>query len=107
MKKYFVDARAVRNEMHKINEVDLYNVDCYMVNNNSFEEMKVWVDKAVQTNSLLVILFHGVGGGNSLDISLQAHREFLQYLKQHEKEIWIAPMIDVAGYIKTTQKNKK
>jgi len=107
MKKDFVAARAVRNEMHKINEVDLYNVDCYMVNNNSFEEMKVWVDKAVQTNSLLVILFHGVGGGNSLDISLQAHREFLQYLKQHEKEIWISPMIDVAGYIKTTQKNKK
>lgn len=107
MKKDFVAARAVRNEMHKINEVDLYNVDCYMVNNNSFEEMKAWVDKAVQTNSLLVILFHGVGGGNSLNVSLQAHRQFLQYLKQHEKEIWVAPMIAVAGHIKTTETNKK
>ena len=71
MKNDFVAARAVRNEMHKINEVDLYNVDCYVVNNHSFEQMKEWVDKSVQTNSLLVILFHGVGGGNGLNVSLR------------------------------------
>lgn len=100
MKKDFVAARAVRNEMHKINEIDLYNVDCYMVNNHSAEEMIGWVKKAVSTNSLLVILFHGVGGGNGLDVSLNAHRQFLNYLKQNEKDIMIAPMIDVAEYIK-------
>jgi sialate O-acetylesterase len=100
MKNDFVAARAVRNEMHKINEVDLYNVDCYMVNNHSFEQMKEWVDKAMQTNSLLVILFHGVGGGNALNVSLPAHRDILKYIKQHEKDIWVAPMLDVAEYIK-------
>jgi peptidoglycan/xylan/chitin deacetylase (PgdA/CDA1 family) len=100
MKKDVVAARAVRNEMHKINEIDLYNVDCYMVNNHSFEQMRAWVDKAIQTNSLFVILFHGVGGGNALDVSLPAHREFLQYLKKNEKDIWIAPMLEVAEYIK-------
>ena len=106
MKNDFVAARAVRSEMHKINEIDLYNVDCYMVNNHSFEQMKEWVDKAMQTNSLLVILFHGVGGGNSLNVSLQAHREFLQYLKKNEKDCWIAPMLDVAEYIKALQTKK-
>ena len=103
MKSDFVAARAVRNEMHKINEIDLYNVDCYMVNNHSFEQMKEWVDKAMQTNSLLVILFHGVGGGNALDVSIPAHRDILKYIKQNEKDIWIAPMVEVAGYIKTSQ----
>ena len=103
MKNDFVAARAVRNEMHKINEIDLNNVDCYMVNNHSFEQMKEWVDKAIQTNSLLVILFHGVGGGNSLDVSVPAHRQFLQYLKKTEKDIWIAPMLEVAEYIKASQ----
>jgi len=103
MKGDFAAARAVRNEMHKINEVDLYNVDCYMVNNNTAEQMIEWVKKAVETNSLLVILFHGVGGGNSLDVSLPAHREFLSYLKQNEKDIWIAPMVEVADYIKKYQ----
>lgn len=103
MKNDFVAARAVRNEMHKINEIDLYNVDCYMVNNNSFEEMKAWVEKAMETNSLLVILFHGVGGGNALNVSLPNHSKFLHYLKAHEKEIMIAPMVTVAEYIKQWQ----
>ena len=103
MKNDFVAARAVRNEMHKISEIDLYSVDCYLVNNHSFEQMKEWVDKAIQTNSLLVILFHGVGGGNSLNVSLPAHRELLQYLKKNEKDIWIAPLLEIAGYVKSSQ----
>jgi peptidoglycan/xylan/chitin deacetylase (PgdA/CDA1 family) len=107
MKNDFVAARAVRNEMHKINEINLYNVDCYMVNNHSFEQMKEWVDKGMQTNSLLVILFHGVGGGNSLDVSLPAHREFLKYLRMNEKDIWIAPMLEVADHIKSFQMANK
>lgn len=104
MKNDFVAARAVRNEMHKINEIDLYNVDCYMVNNHSAEEMIGWVKKAVASNSLLVILFHGVGGGNGLDVSLSAHRQFLTYLKQNEKDILIAPMVEVASHIQSFQK---
>jgi peptidoglycan/xylan/chitin deacetylase (PgdA/CDA1 family) len=107
MKNDFVAARAVRNQMHKINEIDLYNVDCYVVNGETGAQMIEWVKKAMETNSLLVILFHGVGGGNSLNVSLQSHREFLRFLKQNEKEIWIAPMIRVAEYIKNYQSKIK
>jgi len=103
MKDDFVAARAVRAEMHKINEIDLLNVDCYMVNGETSTQMIEWIKKAAETNSLLVILFHGVGGGNALNVSLQAHREFLQYLKKNEKDIWIAPMLEVAEYIKKSQ----
>ena len=106
MKNDFIAARAVRNQMHKINEVDLYNVDCYMVNNHNFSQMKEWVDQALQTNSLLVILFHGVGGGNALNVDVEAHREFLQYLKKNESDIWIAPMAEVAEHIKEYQKHQ-
>lgn len=103
MKNDFVAARAVRNQMHKIQEIDLLNLDCYMVNGETGTQMIDWVRKAAETNSLLVILFHGVGGGNALNVSLPAHREFLQYLKKNEKDIWIAPMLDVAEYIKASQ----
>jgi peptidoglycan/xylan/chitin deacetylase (PgdA/CDA1 family) len=103
MKNDFVAARAVRNQMHKINEIDLYNVDCYMVNGETGAQLIEWAKKAMETNSLLVILFHGVGGGNSLNVELPAHREFLIWLKQHEKDIWIAPMLEVAEHIKKTQ----
>jgi len=103
MKDDFVAARAVRNQMHKINEVDLYNVDCYMVNGETGVQMIEWVKKAMETNSLLVFLFHGVDGGNSLNVSLQAHSQLLHFLKQNEKNIWIAPMIEVAEHIKKYQ----
>jgi sialate O-acetylesterase len=103
MKNDFVAARAVRNEMHKINEVDLYSVDCYVVNNNTGKQMIEWAKKAVETNSLLVILFHGVGGGNGLNVAIAEHRAFLNYLKQNKKDIWIAPMVEVAQYVKEWQ----
>jgi sialate O-acetylesterase len=106
MKKDFVSARAVRNEMHKINEIDLYNMDCYVVNGESGEQLISWVKKARETHSLLVILFHGVGGGNALNVSLPAHREFLIYLKQNEKDIMIAPMITVSDYIRSWQQTR-
>ncbi len=102
----FVAMRSVRNEMHKLNEVKLNDVDCYMVNNHTAEEMIQWVKKAKETNSLLVILFHGVGGGNGLNVSLEEHRKFLRYLKQNEKELWITTMIDVAEYVQQKQQTK-
>lgn len=106
MKNDFIAARAVRAQMHKINEIDLLNVDCYMVNGETGAQLIEWAKKAMETNSLLVILFHGVGGGNSLNVSLPAHREFLKYLKKNEKNIWIAPMIEVAEYIRKYQSTK-
>ena len=78
MKNDFVAARAVRNQMHKLNEMDLYNVDCYMVNGETPDQMMEWVKKASETNSLLVILFHGVGGGNGLNVSSEAPPGLLQ-----------------------------
>ncbi len=103
MKQDFVAARAVRNEMHTIDKVNLYDVDCYLVNGNTAEEMIGWVKQAEATNSLLVILFHGVGGGNGLNVALPEHRAFLQYIKKNENNIWVAPMLTVANHVKKWQ----
>ncbi|MCU0322073.1 MAG: polysaccharide deacetylase family protein [Chitinophagaceae bacterium] len=103
LQKDFIAARAVRNTMHKINEVNLFDVDCFMVNNHTAAQMIEWTKKAIETNSLLVILFHGVGGGSGLDVQLKEHKEFLEYLKKNEKDIWIAPMLEVAEHIKLWQ----
>lgn len=103
LKKEFIAARGVSKQMHRLPEIDLYNVDCYVVNGESAEQMMDWVKQAQATNSLLVLLFHGVNGGNALNVSLEAHSMFLHYLKQQEKEIWIAPMIEVAEFIKANR----
>jgi sialate O-acetylesterase len=36
-------------------------------------------------------------------VSLAAHSKLLHFLKQNEKDIWIAPMIDVAKFIKSNR----
>ena len=58
-------------------------------------------------NDLLVFLFHGVGGGHSINVSLDAHSKLLHFLKQNENNIWIASMVDVAEYIKEYQQKNK
>jgi sialate O-acetylesterase len=107
IKNEFVGARAVRPEMLKIQDVKLYDIGCYTMNGHSGDEMISLVQKAMSTHTLLVFLFHGVGGGHSLNVSLQAHSQLLHFLKQHEKEIWVAPMTEVAGYIQNYQSSIK
>ena len=107
MRNDFIAARAVREEMHTIDKINLYNIDCYAMNNATGEQMTSLVKQAMQTNTLLVFLFHGVGGEHAINVSLDAHRGLLIYLKQNEKDIWIAPMIDVAKYTKAYQLKQK
>jgi hypothetical protein len=76
------------------------------VNGQSGEELIAMVKEARTKGALLVFLFHGVGGEHGLNVSLHAHRQLLQYLRQNKHNIWIAPMIDVANYVKAYQKTK-
>jgi peptidoglycan-N-acetylglucosamine deacetylase len=107
VKNEFVAARGVRSEMQTIDKVNLYDVDCYMINGQTGEQLIQMVKEAEQKNALLVFLFHGVGGEHSINVSLQAHSQLLHYLKQNQKNVWVAPMIDVAEYIKTYRQSHK
>ena len=101
MKNEFVAARGVNPGMPSIDKVDLYNIGCYTINGQTGEQLIELVKQAMQKNALLVFLFHGVGGEHSLNVSLEAHSQLLHFLAQNRKDIWIAPMIDVAEYIRT------
>lgn len=100
----FVAARAVRHEMHSFDEINLMDIDCYGINGETGEQLIEMVKQAQNSGKLLVFLFHGVGGEHSLNVSLPAHRALLKYLKENEKEIWVAPMLEVAEHIKEVRK---
>lgn len=100
----FIAARTVVPGLQTIGEIDPYAIGCYTISGQSAEEMIAYVKKAMESNTLLVFLFHGVGGGNGLDVTVENHRALLEYLKKNEKDIWIAPMIDVAEFIRARQK---
>jgi sialate O-acetylesterase len=99
IKDRFAGARGTQPLKPAIGDIDLYNIGCYTINGQSGAEMIAEVKQAMSEHRLLVFLFHGVGGG-IFNVTLQAHSELLHFLKQHEKEIWIAPMVEVAEYVK-------
>jgi peptidoglycan-N-acetylglucosamine deacetylase len=98
--KIFPAARGVGAGMHKINDIDLANVDCYMINGEPGDKLVALVKQAMQTNSLVVFLFHGVGGEHNINVSLPAHSQLLHFIKDNQDKIWEATMLEVAGYIK-------
>lgn len=99
----FVAARGVTGGLQSAAEVDLTNIDSYMINGQTGEQLIDLVKRAQQSHTLLVFLFHGVGGGHGLNVDLKAHRQLLRYLKANEKDIWVAPMVEVAEKIKVIQ----
>lgn len=97
----FIAARGVERKMQRIDKIELFDIGSYMINGASGEELINLVKEARDNNALLVFLFHGVDGGHSLNVSSEAHAKMLHFLKQNEKEIWVAPLKEIAGYIKT------
>ena len=96
----FVAARGVQGQLVPQNTTDLYNVGCYMINGQSGDELIALVKKALQANSMIVFLFHGVGGEHSLNVSLEAHNQLLRFLKDNEKKIWNPTFLEAAKYMK-------
>ncbi|RNI31335.1 polysaccharide deacetylase family protein [Rufibacter latericius] len=86
---------------------DLYNVGSFMINGQTGDQLIAMVKKAMETNSMIVFLFHGVGGEHSLTVSLEAHRQLLQFLKKNEKDIWNTTFIEAAKHLKATASAKK
>lgn len=105
LKNDFVGARGVQSGFQHIKEVNLNDINCFGINGHSSEYMIDLVKKAIESHTLLVFLFHGVGGEHSINVSAKAHKELLQFLKLHENEIWNAPMVDVAKFIRENQKS--
>lgn len=99
----FVGARGVTGGLQTAAQIDLTNIDAYSINGQSAEYMLDLVKKAQESHTLLVFLFHGVGGGHALNVDLKAHHQLLRYLKAHEKDIWVAPMVEVAEKVKAYQ----
>lgn len=103
--KDFAGARGVQGEFKTIGEIDLDNIPSFAIVDQSGAALISLVKKAMETHTLLVFLFHGVGGGHAINEGWAEHTQLLQFLKAHEQDIWIAPMVDVAQYIKDYQMN--
>jgi peptidoglycan-N-acetylglucosamine deacetylase len=103
IRQLFPAARGVRWMLQARDEVDLYDIGALMVSGESGDDLVRLVQKAIDQEALLVFLFHGVGGEHSISVDLNAHRQLLRFLKKQEGAVWVAPLVDVAEYLRKTR----
>ncbi len=97
----FVGARNVSFKFENFQKVDLFNVSAFAVNGNTGDDLIKLVKQAMVSNSLIVFLFHGVGGEHFLNITNADHKELLEFIKMNENDIWTSSMVNILGYIKS------
>jgi len=103
VKNLFVGARGTQKGLNYFQTLDLYNIKVFSAKGKTGEEMKAFVKKVMKEKALAVFLFHGVGGAY-LVTDLDAHNELLDFLQDNKDKIWTAPMVEVAGYIRSHRK---
>ncbi|HRS51352.1 MAG TPA: polysaccharide deacetylase family protein [Candidatus Marinimicrobia bacterium] len=99
VKENFLAARSTETRLETINDIDLYNIGCFMINGESGAELIDLAKTAFKNKALLVFLFHGVGGEHNINVSFEAHNQLVNFLKQNENDIWIAPLAEIAKYV--------
>ena len=102
----FVAARGTVGELEHPATADLYNLRCYVVNGQSSEELIEWVENARREHAMITILFHGVEGGNALNVTNKDHREFLEYLYGNQDDLWVTTMMEGARHLRSRQQVK-
>jgi len=79
-------------------------VPSWMVQGVTGEEMIAFVRKAVDASGMAVFMFHGVGGGHSIDVSREAHRQLLAWLAAHRRTVWTGTFRSVMTHVVAEQK---
>ena len=96
--EYVRGARSTTEVFQSQRDIDVYNLPAFSCTGKTAEEMIALVEEAKQKNSLLILLFHGVGGGY-LSVDYSEHEKLVKYLSENQEDIWVAPVIDVVGYL--------
>jgi len=79
--------------------VDPYRVPGWAVEGASGAELIAWVEEAAQSGKLAVFIFHGVGGGHSINVARESHAELLKWLDAHRDRVWTAPFLKVMEHV--------
>jgi len=64
----------------------------------TLDEMKGWVDTSIGHSIWLVLVLHGIEGIGYEALTTETMRAYLDYIKGHERQLWIATFQDGAKY---------
>ena len=102
IRNMFVAARSDGPIPESMDMVDLHFAPSWGVVDPTGSDLINYVIEAREKGTIAIFMFHSVGGGY-LNVSKEAHRELLAYLKSNEDVIWTDTFMNVMKYIKTTR----
>ena len=82
--------------------LDLHFAPSWGVVDPSGADLINYVKEAQEKGTIAIFMFHSVGGGY-LNVSEEAHRELLAYLKSNSDVIWTDTFLNVMKYVKNTR----
>jgi peptidoglycan/xylan/chitin deacetylase (PgdA/CDA1 family) len=69
--------------------------------------MKSWVDTSLAHDNIwLILVFHGIDDIGWEPTSREKLKEYFEYIKNKQKDIWVAPFGDVARYVRERMDTK-
>lgn len=106
IKNQFLAMRGVSPRLNQIETIDLTNLNCYAVDDSNADQLILWAEKAKEDNGLLILLFHGVGGGHNLNVDQKKHDAFLSFLKNNEGDYWVTTLLEASKHCIKQMKNE-
>ncbi len=75
------------------------------MDNKTFEELLPQITAAKENAQWLVLAGHDIGEGGRQTTTTKMLRQLIEYAQQEENGIWLAPMGEVAEYVRTTRES--
>ncbi|MGM0613351.1 MAG: polysaccharide deacetylase family protein [Bacteroidota bacterium] len=95
----FMAARGVTPGMNDKNDINLFDIRAYPVDDYSYDDVVSIIKKAKEKETFIVFVFHDIGEEHSSVFDKNEHRKLLEFLKENNDSIWTAPLIEIVKYI--------
>lgn len=107
IEKLFVAARGPQNDCI-VNPLDanLNALGHFSADGQSCHALQQLTEKAISQGGWLILMIHGVGPGpesHRLHIDMGEHEKYITWLADKSEQIWTAPMLDMAQYVRESQ----
>ncbi len=100
--KSFLSGRGWQDESANNPEVcDLSQLMGFPMDNKNFEDLKPILDKTMQESSWLILAGHDMGTKKELTTDLKTLEAVIDYVRSSGKNIWMAPVCEIAAYIRS------
>lgn len=103
VEKLFTGGRLIGPVPETMIGYNVYKTPSQGVDSPTVEELIASVDEALKKGTIVVFLFHSVGGGY-LNVGAEEHRKLCEYVQKNEKDIYTGTFLEVMQYIKKTGK---